>query len=65
MSSSRRMRYSSSSIFTSEPEYLPNRILSPALTGEIRPRVINVDRHPAYPTCALPQQHHRAGSALN
>jgi len=29
-SSSRMIRYSSSSIFTSEPEYLPKRILSPA-----------------------------------
>src|SRR5882724_1624691 len=33
MSSSRRMRYSLSSIFTSEPEYFPNRILSPAFTS--------------------------------
>src|SRR5205807_1977980 len=32
-SSSRRMRYSLSSILTSEPEYLPNRILSPAFTS--------------------------------
>src|SRR6266849_2688387 len=32
-SSSRRMRYSLSSILTSEPEYFPNRILSPAFTS--------------------------------
>src|SRR5437016_2669059 len=32
-SSSRRMRYSLSSILTSEPEYLLNRILSPAFTS--------------------------------
>src|SRR5207249_6418033 len=32
-SSSRMIRYSLSSIFTSEPEYLPNRILSPAFTS--------------------------------
>src|SRR5439155_1076375 len=32
-SSSRRMRYSLSSIFTSEPEYFPNRILSPVFTS--------------------------------
>src|SRR5713101_4258845 len=31
MSSSRRMRYSLSSILTSEPEYFPNRISSPTL----------------------------------
>src|SRR6266852_6549790 len=32
-SSSRRIRYSLSSSFTSEPEYFPKRILSPALTS--------------------------------
>src|SRR5439155_65290 len=32
-SSSRRMRYSLSSILTSEPEYFPKRILSPAFTS--------------------------------
>src|SRR5438132_12350088 len=32
-SSSRRMRYSLSSIFTSETEYFPNRILSPVFTS--------------------------------
>src|SRR6267142_137470 len=32
-SSSRIIRYSLSSIFTSEPEYFPNRILSPAFTS--------------------------------
>src|SRR5207302_4169482 len=33
MSSSRMIRYSLSSSFTSEPEYFPKRILSPALTS--------------------------------
>src|SRR3989442_15319530 len=33
MSSSRMMRYSLSSILTSEPEYFPNRILSPVFTS--------------------------------
>src|SRR5439155_1562461 len=32
-SSSRRIRYSLSSSFTSEPEYFPKRILSPAFTS--------------------------------
>src|SRR5213592_2370104 len=32
-SSSRRIRYSLSSSFTSEPEYFPKRILSPPLTS--------------------------------
>ena len=36
MSSSRRMRCSSPSIFTSVPEYLPKRTRSPAFTSSLR-----------------------------
>ena len=43
MSSSRRMRRSSPSIFTSVPLYLPNRTRSPTLTSSFRTRAVLED----------------------